>query len=288
MDKAKDIWTIGAILKWTGQYFQEKGVDNPRLDAEVLLSHILGKDRLYLYVHFDQPLAKEELKAFREMVKKRAARMSVAYIVGRKEFMGLDFIVSPAVLVPRPDTEILVEAVSNRLRDATAPKILDIGTGSGAILVSLLKVLSNAKGIAVDISPDALAVAKENAVRLGVSERAAFYLGDLFTPFEGKVFDCIVSNPPYIPDGDITLLAPEVCGEPHLALFGGKDGLDFYRRIIKRAPEYLAAGGLLAVEVGIGQAPKVALLAEESKALRTKALLKDYGGIERVVLMVKE
>lgn len=288
MEKAKEIWTIGAILKWTGQYFQDKGVDNPRLDAEVLLSHILGKDRLYLYVHFDQPLSREELSQFRAMVKKRVMRISVAYIIGYKEFMGHNFLVSPAVLVPRPDTEILVEAVSNRLRNLTAPRILDIGTGSGAILVSLLKDLPSALGTAVDISPDALAVAKENALRHDVNERAEFYLGDVFLPVQGKMFDCIVSNPPYIPDDEIKELAPEVRGEPRLALAGGRDGLDFYRRILSEGVNYLTPGGILAVEVGAGQAREVALLGDDAKGLKNNAIIKDYAGIERVVLMVKE
>ncbi|MCE5286532.1 MAG: peptide chain release factor N(5)-glutamine methyltransferase [Pelosinus sp.] len=287
MDKTKEIWTIGAILKWTGQYFQEKGVDNPRLDAEVLLSHILGQDRLHLYVHFDQPLTRGELASFREMVKKRAGRMSVAYIIGHKEFMGLDFLVSPAVLVPRPDTEILVEAVSTRLGNFAAPRILDIGTGSGAILISLLKSLPSGLGTAVDISPEALAVAKKNAQSHGVNERAQFCLGNVFEPVAGQVFDCVVSNPPYIPDGELAALAPEVRGEPQLALAGGVDGLDFYRRIISEGAIYLAAGGLLVLEVGAGQAREVALLAENTP-LKNNAIIKDYAGIERVVLMVKE
>lgn len=288
MDKAKEFWTIGAILKWTGQYFQEKGVDNPRLDAEVLLSHILGKDRLYLYVHFDQPLSREELTAFREMVKKRVMRMPVAYIIGYKEFMGLAFIVSPAVLVPRPDTEILVETVSARMSNAAAPHILDIGTGSGAILISLLRSLPTALGTAVDISSEALAVAEKNAVRHKVQERARFCLGDVFVPVAGLRFDVIVSNPPYIPDAEIAGLAPEVRGEPRLALAGGSDGLDFYRRIISQGADYLKPGGLLAVEVGAGQAPAVAGLTETVNGLKNNAIIKDYAGIERVVLMVKE
>lgn len=204
MTKKKDIWTIQTILNWTRQYFLDKGVENPRLDAEVLLSHILGKERLYLYVHFDQPLEETELSAFRMAVKRRAARLPVAYITGVREFMGLNFDVTPAVLIPRPDTEILVEAALSRLALADSPCILDLGTGSGAICISMLANLPAARGVTVDISPDALEVARKNAVKHQVEDRLTFFQGDLFTPVEGQTFTAILSNPPYIPAGDIS------------------------------------------------------------------------------------
>lgn len=277
-------WTIASILNWTKQYFGSKGIDNPRLDAEVLLSHILGKDRLYLYTQFDQPLTPEELSAYRDTVKRRAVRTPVAYITSNKEFMGLDFAVSPAVLIPRPDTEILVETALERLASQAAPIITDLGTGSGAIIVSILIKLTTGLGVAVDISPDALAVAKENAVRHGVAERLNLCQGDMLGPLAGKTFDAILSNPPYIPDSDIAGLSAEVRQEPRLALAGGSDGLNFYRRIVAQGAEYLNSGGFIAVEVGIDQAGPVARLADQASRLKVEAVVKDYAGIERVVV----
>jgi release factor glutamine methyltransferase len=285
MVNKKEIWTIQTILNWTRQYFLDKGVENPRLDAEVLLSHILRKERLYLYVHFDQPLEEAELSAFRSAVKQRAARLPVAYITGIKEFMGLEFEVTPSVLIPRPDTEILVEAALSRLTTVDNPCILDLGTGSGAIGISLLANLPTAKGVTVDISAEALVVAKGNAARHLVSERLTFCQGDLFSPVKGQMFTAIVSNPPYIPEADIAGLTPEVQQEPNLALAGGKDGLDFYRRIILEGRKYLKDSGFIAVEVGIGQAQLVAKMAEEAGCFKVSDIIKDYGGIDRVVVL---
>lgn len=285
MSDSKREWTIGAILTWTGQYFREKGVENPRLDAEVLLSHVLEKDRLYLYVHYDQPLTEQELAAYRPMVKARAQRIPVAYITGKKEFMGLEFAVTPDVLIPRPDTEMAVEAALHRLHGHEQPAILDIGTGSGAIFVSLLARLPEASGTAVDISPAALAVASANAAR-HVPERVwDFRQGDVFSSVAGCLFDCIVSNPPYIPDKEIDSLEPEVRHEPRAALAGGRDGLDFYRRIVREAPGYLKLGGFIALEAGIHQASAIASLAESGGCLIVEEIIKDYGGIDRVVIL---
>ncbi|QDR82129.1 peptide chain release factor N(5)-glutamine methyltransferase [Sporomusa termitida] len=277
-------WTISSILNWTRQYFGAKGIDNPRLDAEVLLSHILGKDRLYLYTNFDQPLTPAELTAYRDAVKQRAVRLPVAYITGYKEFMGLDFAVSPAVLVPRPDTEILVAAALDRLAAGPDPYVADLGTGSGAIIVSILTKLMTARGVAVDISPAALATAQANAGRHGVLPRLMCRQGDLFAPLAGCKFDAILSNPPYIPDRDIAGLSAEVRREPRLALAGGPDGLDFYRRIVDSGAAYLQAGGFIAVEVGVNQARPVAALANTASRLTAAAIIKDYAGIERVVV----
>ena len=285
MSDKKREWTIGSILTWTGQYFREKGVENPRLDAEVLLSHVLGKDRLYLYVHYDQPLTEEELAAYRPMVKARAQRVPVAYITGKKEFMGLEFAVTPDVLIPRPDTEIAVEAVLHRLQGHEQPAILDIGTGSGAIFVSLLARLPAASGIAVDISPAALAVASANAVRHVPGRVWDFRQGDVFSPVAGCLFDCIVSNPPYIPDREIDSLEPEVRREPRAALAGGGDGLAFYRRIVTEAPGYLKPEGFVALEAGIHQASAIESMAKAGGYFIVEEIMKDYGGIERVVML---
>lgn len=287
MKNNKEVWRIDTILTWTRQYFGEKGVENPRLDAEVLLSHVLQKDRLYLYVHFDQPLEERELAVFREAVKKRAARLPVAYITGSKEFMGLDFQVTPAVLIPRPDTEILVETALKLLENKESPEILDIGTGSGAICISMLVNLPTAHGTTVDISSEALVVAKSNADKHQVAQRLTFCQGDLFAPVAGQKFQAILSNPPYIPEADILELTPEVRQEPNLALDGGKDGLDFYRRIVEESKHYLLAGGFVAMEVGIDQAELVAALAEKTGFFKVSAIVKDYGGIERVVVLTE-
>lgn len=277
-------WTISSIVNWTRQYFGSKGIENPRLDAEVLLCHILGTDRLYLYTHFDQPLTTEELAAYRQAVKRRAMHAPVAYINGYKEFMGMDFVVSPAVLIPRPDTEILVEAALARLANTAMPAIADLGTGSGAIIVSILAKLSTAIGMAIDISAEALKVAAENARKHGVTDRLTLLQGNMLQPLAGKRFDALLSNPPYIPDDDIGSLSPEVLKEPRQALAGGADGLDFYRRIIAQGADYLNPGGFIAVEVGIEQAQAVAQLADAGSGLVTETIINDYAGVERVVV----
>lgn len=287
MERPNEVWTIGSILKWTGQYFAEKGVESPRLDAEVLLSHVLGKERIYLYVHFDEPLQADEIARYKDMIKKRALRMPVAYIIGYKEFMGLEFTVSPAVLIPRPDTEILVEAVIERLKEKESVNFVDIGTGSGAIVLSLLANLPQAVGSTVDISEAAIEVAKGNAEKFGVTSRVSFFHGDVYSSVKDQLFDAIISNPPYIPDADIEGLQPEVKREPHGALAGGTDGLDFYRKLVHEGVNLLKTGGFMAFEVGIHQAAAVAKLAEAFAELGEVSIVKDYGGIERVVIINK-
>ncbi len=283
------IWTIGSILRWTEQYFGEKGVETPRLDAEVLLSHVLGRERIHLYVHFDEPLEKAELARFREAVAERARHKPVAYITGRREFMGLDFSVSPAVLIPRPDTEILVEAAAERLPMVTAQaplRFADIGTGSGAIALSVLSLCGGSSADAVDISPEALSVAQRNAAALGLDGRVTFHRGDLLAPLADEAYAAILSNPPYIPAAEIDGLAPDVRGyEPLLALRGGASGLEFYARLLEEAPRCLQAGGFLAVEAGIGQAQRIRAMA--GTAWGKAEILPDLAGIERVVVLWK-
>ena len=281
-----ETWTIGTLLQWTKQYFRDKGVENPRLDADVLLSSLLGKDRIHLYVHFDQPLEQEELAKFRDMVRLRAARAPVAYITGHREFMGLDFQVSPAVLIPRPDTEILVEAAIERLKDVQDGLIMDVGTGSGAVLIGVLSRTAGCRGVGIDISRTALDVAETNAKRLLEPNRANFLQNDLFPP-EVTLFDAILSNPPYITSAEMIGLAPEVRQEPELALHGGSDGLDFYRRLVEHGRQYLKPGGFMALEVGAGQAAAVSCAAAKF-AWNTEAIIRDYAGIERVVILRRE
>lgn len=276
-------WTIGSLLQWTKQYFRDKGVENPRLDADVLLSSLLGKDRIYLYVHFDQQMEQEELAAFREMVRQRGARVPVAYITGRREFMGMEFRVSPAVLIPRPDTEILVEEAIGRLGGVPEGLVLDVGTGSGAVLIGTLARTPGCRGLGVDISRPALDVAEANAARLLEPRRARFLQADLFPP-EGVLFDAILSNPPYITTTEMEALSPEVRQEPELALRGGEDGLEFYRRLIAGGHRFLKPDGFMAFEVGAGQAPAVSGIAAQA-GWKTEKIIPDYAGIERVVVL---
>ena len=290
MAEQNQIWKIGRILKWTEQYFGQKGIESPRLDAEVLLSHVLGKQRIYLYVHFDEPLLAEELALYRAMIRQRVEHMPVAYILGEKEFMGLTFKVTPDTLVPRPDTEILVQAAVDELKAQTEgnkepARLVDIGTGSGAVCLSVLSLLDGVTADTVDISPAARAVAEENAAALGLEARVRFHTGDLLAPVAGQQFAAILSNPPYIPVADIAELAPEVrCKEPMTALAGGADGLDFYRRLCMEAPAMLTENGFMAFEVGIHQAEAVAALAEDNPLIGRTEIRKDYAGIDRVVL----
>ena len=280
------IWTIGRLLQWSEGFFREKGIETPRLDAEVLLAHVLEKPRIYLYVHYDQPLDPGELAAYRGFVRRRAAREPVAYLLGERAFMGLAFAVSPAVLVPQPDTETLVSEAEKRLRGKSGARIADVGTGSGAIALSLLHALSDLTAAAVDVSSAALKVARENAARLALMDRVTFYEGDLLAPLLGQTFDAILSNPPYIPRGDIAALSPEVQAEPHLALDGGVDGLDFYRRLTREAAALLRPGGFLAVEAGQGEAAAISDMARANGWAEVE-IVQDLAGIDRVVTMYR-
>ena len=277
------------ILNWTKQYFADKGVENPRLDAEILLCAVLKCERINLYIDFERPLDESELAQFKQMVIRRAQGEPLAYILGEKAFMRNTFKVNKYTLVPRPETELLVEHLVRICEQINQEaKILDIGTGSGAIIVSLLDYLPQAKGVGVDISAGALKVAKENAVNIGVSKRAAFLHSDLFTAIpDEKKFDIIVSNPPYIPAKDISSLAKDVQNEPHSALDGGEDGLDFYRKITAEASLHMAEDGLLAFEIGINQSEAVSGLCREN-GFTAVAVGKDYAGIDRMVFAAKE
>ena len=287
--ETKPVWTIMKILNWTKQYFTDKGVENPRLDAEVLLCAVLKCERITLYVDFERPLSETELAQFKQYVVRRANHEPLAYILGEKAFMRNMFKVTPDTLVPRPETELLVESIVMAAEAVGGDvKILDIGTGSGAIIVSLLDYLPQAKGVGVDISVGALTVAKENAVAIGVAERAGFLRSDVYSALRlDKKFDIIVSNPPYIPAADIAGLAKDVQNEPIGALDGGEDGLDFYRRITKEAPLHMVEDGLLAFEIGIYQGEAVAEMCKVA-GFGAVAIRKDYAGIERMVFAAKE
>ena len=384
------VWTVSKILQWTQQYFSGKGLENPRLDAEVLLCDVLGCRRIDLFMRLQQELQPEELKKFREFVLRRAAWEPLAYIIGRKTFLQWEFKVTPAVLIPRPETELLVEklvhcltgksliqmekeafwrkkaeeakAAAEKVKAVSAEKmqtetdpakaaawqmeaearaavaaetaeraglvfagqqesneentadrpaedgtrdiagntdagreraaghtvdILDIGVGSGAILLSLLKLLPGSRGLAVDISAEALAVTKENARSLGVADRTWFIQSDFWSRIPAKSqFEIVVSNPPYIPAQVIGTLARDVQKEPRLALDGGQDGLDAYRNITAGMAQHIKPDGLAAFEVGIGQGEAVAALCRE-QGFSVTAVAKDYAGIDRMVFAAR-
>ena len=281
----KEIWTIGRILQWTEQYFQSKGMDTPRLDGEVLLSHVLGKNRIYLYTNYDQPLEQEELDRFRPLVIERAKGHSVASLTGTKDFMGLTFAVNDKVLIPRPDTETLVEYVLSTYHQQDAIRILDMCTGPGTILLSLLHYLPTATGMGLDISRDALEIATKNQEAFKLENRSEFHESDMFSYLEhhNELFDVIVSNPPYIRLEDKKILSPDVLNEPHIALFGGEDGLDFYRQLAMECVTYLNPYGLVAFEVGYDQAEAVKSLLEAVGFYIDISFAADLAGINRVV-----
>ncbi|MFN0250917.1 MAG: peptide chain release factor N(5)-glutamine methyltransferase [Kofleriaceae bacterium] len=250
-------WTTLSVLDWTTQRFTEAGITSARLEAQLLLSHVLQCTRTQLYMNFDKPLAETELAGYRGLIKRRLGGEPVAYLIGEHEFWGLPLFVDPHVLVPRPDTETVVE-VSVKLVDKAAPsRVLDLCTGSGAIALALAKELPTAHVIATDISANAIAIATKNVERTKLSDRVEVRHGDLFAPVAGEVFDLIVSNPPYIATSVIATLSAEVKREPVLALDGGADGMVFYDRICRDAIAHLAPGGALVVEHGYDQADAV-------------------------------
>jgi release factor glutamine methyltransferase len=279
MTEKSETWTTLKILSWTKDYLSGKGVDNARLEAEWLLCEVLSLDRVGLYLNFDKPLQADELASFRTMVARRAKREPLQHILGTQEFMGLEFKTTAAVLIPRHDTEVLV---NEALRVFPAARtVLDIGSGSGCVAIALARNLPQAAVVSVDISPEALLLARHNAALNDVN--VDFRQGSLFAPVEGEQFDLIVSNPPYIPAAALAALQPEVRDyEPRAALDGGVDGLDFYRTIIPAAPGYLTSGGWLLLEVGAGQSGAVTeMFAKQGFSALFSA--RDPGGIERVV-----
>ena len=277
---AQEIWTTLKILAWTKDFLLSKGVDNARLEAEWLLCAATGLDRVGLYLQYDKPLNDAELAAYRALVARRARREPLQHILGSQEFCGLDFEVTPDVLIPRHDTELLVSEAAARRPDAGS--VLDIGTGSGCIAVSLQKRFPLASVTATDISEAALAVARRNAARHAAP--VEFLPGSLFAPVAGRSFDLIVSNPPYIPTADIETLDMEVRDyDPRGALDGGNDGLHIYRLLIPESVEHLNPGGWLLVESGAGQARDIDTLFRDSGRFRETIVALDSAGIERVV-----
>jgi len=285
--------TLAEAINNAATLLSTAGITNARLDAEVLLSHIILKDRVWLITHRDDVLDDNHQREFADVIQRRTRREPLQHIIGNQEFWGLEFIVSPDVLIPRPETEFIIEAALAIVQDRNTPvRIIDLCTGSGCIAVSLAKELTAARIIATDASEKALAVARENTRRHGVSEQIRFLPGDLFEPLEeldirGQI-DIIVSNPPYVQAGDLSTLQPEVRDyEPEMALIAGPGGTEIAKRIIQLSPEYLKKNGALIMEMGLGQAEALTRMVEATGAYGDRELLKDLAGIERVIVARK-
>jgi release factor glutamine methyltransferase len=279
------VWTIKSLLNWTTDYLSRKGIDNPRADAQVLLASVLKCKKIDLIVRYNEEPGESERTRFRELIQRRVAGWPVAYLVGSRDFYLLSFDVSPAVLIPRPETELLVLEGLAHLKPLGSPRVLDLGSGSGCIAISIAHEKKDAVITAVDVSPDALNVAKQNAVKNGVSERITFLQGDLFAPVDPEqAFDLVVSNPPYIAQTEFAELAPDVRDhEPRVALDGGLDGLLFYRRIATQVARYLKSGGRLLLEIGYTQEAAVREIVAAQAELQVGPTIKDLGGHPRVV-----
>jgi release factor glutamine methyltransferase len=280
--RSDPIWTVLALLRWTTEHFRERGIATPRLDAECLLAHALGTDRLRLYLEFDQPVAEPQRAAFGALVGARVReRVPVAHLAGQREFWSLPIRVTPQVLIPRPDTETLVATALDLLPDPAAPaRVLDLGTGSGAVALALAHERPAARIVATDCSREALKVAQQNAEALGMAARIDFLRGDWTAPLAGG-FDCVVANPPYLADAERETLAPELAHEPAAALFAGPTGLEALERLCRDVPAMLTARGGLAFEIAPDQvAPVQAWLSQAGLAT---AVHRDLAGRARVV-----
>jgi len=275
-----DSWTLLKLLRWATEFFTGKGIDNPRLDAELLLAHVLGLDRVGLYMNYDRPLDAEELNKLRPLVKRRGQREPLQYLLGSTEFWSLEFKVSPAVLIPRADTEILVEEALSKVDESGL--LLDVGTGSGAIVVSLAKELEQWQCEGIDLSTEALAIAQENVDGNQVTDRVELFQADL-NQLPQKKYNLIVSNPPYIAQDEWETLMPEVRDhEPQMALIAEREGLACYQSLLDQASDHLLTGGWLLVEIGYQQAEAVQQLFIDA-GFADVYLREDYAGQPRVV-----
>ncbi len=276
---------IGDVLREATEKLTASGISTPRLDAEVLLAHLLKQERLYLLLHRDDTIEEGIYARFCELLNRRVRHEPTAYLIGNREFMSLSFFVAPGILIPRPDTETLVEFVLETYHKESDITILDLCTGSGAIAVSLGYYLPKSHVTGIDINPLCVATAQKNAEQNGVSQRVLFKLSDVLAlPQTYECYDCIVSNPPYIPTDVLKTLEPDVQDyEPRLALDGGDDGLLFYRHIVNMAPRFLKPGGWLALETGHDQGQIVADLMRPSNMFENIHIRQDLAGIDRVV-----
>ncbi len=278
-------WTLGRLLDWTTEFFTAKGVEYPRLDAEVLLAHAVGCPRIKLYTAFDETASEQVRQQFRSLVQQRVDGCPVAYLVGHKEFFSIPMIVNRSVLIPRPDTEILVMEALRLLKTMNQPTLLEVGTGSGAIAVALAKNHAAVSITALDCSVDALAVAKRNAKKQGLEDRIQFIESELFQKIPpGATFDLIVSNPPYIPTEALPHLPVGVKDfEPRVALDGGPGGFQVIASLIDQARGYLKKGGYLLVEIGVAQEQPVREMIGQYPELSSPCVIQDYSGHPRVL-----
>ena len=272
-------WKLMDLVRWTADFFKQHGVPSPRLDAELLLAHVLDLERMDLYLAFDQPVAAGDRARFRELVRRRAKeRCPVAYLTGVREFWSMSFRVTPDVLIPRPETETLVRVAA----DLKPRRLVELGVGSGCVSAALARELPDAEIVALDCSPVALEVARQNLASLGFGERVRLVEASGLAGLDG-CFDLVVSNPPYVQSAEIDGLAPELRHEPRVALDGGPDGLHAVRRLCAEAPALLERPGYLALEIGLGQADAVEELLREAGATEASTF-SDLSGIPRVVL----
>jgi release factor glutamine methyltransferase len=281
---ANEPWTIARVLRWATDDFRKRSQASPRLDAELLLAHALGTDRIRLVIDSERHLQDAELARFRELIRRRRSAEPIAYILGRREFYGLSFAVDRRALVPRPDTETLVEVALERTQARSMfGRALDLCTGTGCVAIAFAKARPTWRVTASDVSREAAELAWENARRLGVAFTLGVAIGDLFSPAGDERFELVTANPPYIPRGDIAGLEPDIRDfEPKLALDGGDDGLDLVRAIVKGARERLEPGGVLALEIGHDQGARVRALFEAARFSELR-VQRDYGGRDRVV-----
>jgi release factor glutamine methyltransferase len=281
-----EVWTVGRVVRWAADDFRARGVESPRLEAELLLAHALSIDRLRVIVESERPLEPTELARYKELIRRRRKGEPIAYIRGQKEFYGRTFQVDSRVLVPRPDTETLVDTALRRAQAKVGGRYLDLCTGSGCVAISLARERPACQVFAVDLSSEALAVARENAIRLGAVSQVAWLCGDLFAALSNLTnvrFDLITANPPYIPRAEIDKLTVDIREfEPSMALLGGDDGLDVTRRIVAEGRAWLRPRGALAVEIDSAQSADVARLFEKEGFVEV-TVEKDYGARDRVV-----
>lgn len=282
-----ETWTLGRLLQWTTTFLSEKQADSPRLDAEVLLAHILNVPRIALYTRFDEVASDETRARYRQLVKQRVEGMPVAYLVGFKEFYNLRFAVTPAVLIPRPETELVVMEAIRLAKTISTPRVVDVGTGSGVMAVTMARFVPAANVTAIDLSPDALAIAQQNAQTLGVASRIRFLQGDLLTPVAGEMFDLVMSNPPYIPSEVMSTLSESVKKyEPQLALDGGPGGLQVIEKLANQAHGHLKPGGYLILEIGYDQGKTVPSLLQKIGYQAVNVQI-DHAGHPRIVRAIR-
>ncbi|MDR1922015.1 MAG: peptide chain release factor N(5)-glutamine methyltransferase [Candidatus Adiutrix sp.] len=285
-------WAVGRLLAATAAFLSGKGSGTPRLDAELLLSHVLRLSKVQLYVNFERALSAAELDEYRELVRRRAGHEPVAYILGRKEFYGLSLKTTAAALIPRPETEHMVDEAVRLAREFQPDgplAIADIGCGGGAVGLALAHTLPEAFIQAVDISPEALALAEENAAALKLSRRLVFRLGDLLTPLAGLRFHLICANLPYVPSAEMAALMPDVgLHEPHLALDGGREGLGLIGRLLASAPDHLLPGGRVLLEIWPDSLPALERSAAEAGFVPAGEVIRDLAGQARIVVLRRQ